>query len=118
MCKFCRETSEDGKEMLFDHGAPFFTVTNSDVLTLVREWESGGLVAEWKVNFGSFNCVSKIFVNIQQVYNNSVQKYICASFYFLSRHLSIVLEFEDVLSINFNSLELRVAIPQLFVVLA
>ncbi|GAY49404.1 hypothetical protein CUMW_118840 [Citrus unshiu] len=61
-----RETSEDGNEMLFDHGAPFFTVTNNDVLALVREWESGGLVAEWKVNLGSFDCVSKKFVNIQQ----------------------------------------------------
>ncbi|KAH9723862.1 fad/nad(p)-binding oxidoreductase family protein [Citrus sinensis] len=61
-----RETSEDGKEMLFDHGAPFFTVTNNDVLALVCEWESGGLVAEWKVNLGSFDCVSKKFVNIQQ----------------------------------------------------
>ncbi|KDO53433.1 hypothetical protein CISIN_1g020469mg [Citrus sinensis] len=61
-----RETSEDGNEMLFDHGAPFFTVTNNDVLALVREWESGGLVAEWKVNLGSFDRVSKKFVNIQQ----------------------------------------------------
>ncbi|KAK7848939.1 protoporphyrinogen oxidase 2 [Quercus suber] len=43
-----REVSEDGKELVFDHGAPFFTVNNAEVLGLVREWESRGLVAEWK----------------------------------------------------------------------
>ncbi|XP_044499820.1 renalase isoform X1 [Mangifera indica] len=61
-----REISEDGKELLFDHGAPYFTVSNPDVLELVHEWESGGLVAEWKVNFSSFDCVSSKFVDIQQ----------------------------------------------------
>ncbi|KAJ4726577.1 FAD/NAD(P)-binding oxidoreductase family protein [Melia azedarach] len=61
-----RETSEGGQELLFDHGAPYFTVTNTDALALVREWESGGLVNEWKVNFGSFNFVSKQFVDMQQ----------------------------------------------------
>ncbi|KAK8295886.1 hypothetical protein V6Z11_D05G087500 [Gossypium hirsutum] len=43
-----REISEDGRELLFDHGAPYFTVTNLDVLSVVTEWESRGLVAEWK----------------------------------------------------------------------
>ncbi|XP_031281423.1 uncharacterized protein LOC116139921 isoform X1 [Pistacia vera] len=62
-----REISEDGKELLFDHGAPYFTVSNPDVLELVREWESVGLVAEWKVNFSSFDCVFNKFVDIQQV---------------------------------------------------
>ncbi|PPD86178.1 hypothetical protein GOBAR_DD16882 [Gossypium barbadense] len=52
-----REISEDGKELLFDHGAPYFTVTNPDVLSVVTEWESRGLVAEWKSNFGSFDCL-------------------------------------------------------------
>ncbi|KAH7543906.1 hypothetical protein JRO89_XS15G0058500 [Xanthoceras sorbifolium] len=69
-----REISEDGKELLFDHGAPFFTVSNADVLALVREWESGGLVAEWKVNFGSYDCISKKFVDVQE--NGTSKKYV------------------------------------------
>ncbi|KAF9667017.1 hypothetical protein SADUNF_Sadunf16G0289100 [Salix dunnii] len=61
-----REISEDGKELLFDHGAPFFSVSNCDVLKLVHEWESKGLVAEWKENFGSFDCISKKFLENDQ----------------------------------------------------
>ncbi|KAG5255257.1 renalase [Salix suchowensis] len=61
-----REISEDGKELLFDHGAPFFSVSNCDVLKLVHEWESKGLVAEWKENFGSFDCISKKFLDNDQ----------------------------------------------------
>ncbi|EXB42559.1 hypothetical protein L484_011332 [Morus notabilis] len=61
-----REVSEDGKELLFDHGAPFFTVSNTEVLGLVQEWESRGLVAEWKENFGSFDCASTKFIDRQQ----------------------------------------------------
>uniref|UniRef100_A0A6N2KLI4 Amine oxidase domain-containing protein n=1 Tax=Salix viminalis TaxID=40686 RepID=A0A6N2KLI4_SALVM len=62
-----REISEDGKELLFDHGAPFFSVSNCDVLKLVHEWESKGLVAEWKENFGSFDCISKKFLDNDQI---------------------------------------------------
>ncbi|XP_050279438.1 uncharacterized protein LOC126720717 isoform X1 [Quercus robur] len=61
-----REVSEDGKELVFDHGAPFFTVNNAEVLGLVREWESRGLVAEWKQNFGSFDCSSNKFFDMEQ----------------------------------------------------
>ncbi|KAB1216961.1 hypothetical protein CJ030_MR4G016026 [Morella rubra] len=61
-----REVTEDGKELLFDHGAPFFSVSNAQVLSLVREWESRGLVAEWSENFGAFDCISHDFVDIQQ----------------------------------------------------
>ncbi|GLT53927.1 hypothetical protein SLA2020_271610 [Shorea laevis] len=61
-----REVAEDGKELVFDHGAPYFSVSNAEVLGLVREWESRGLVAEWKENFGSFDCSSNKFVDIQQ----------------------------------------------------
>lgn len=61
-----REISEDGKELLFDHGASFFSASNSDVLRLVHEWESKGLVEEWKENFGSFDCISKKFLDIEQ----------------------------------------------------
>lgn len=60
-----REISEDGRELLFDHGAPYFTVTNPDVLSVVTEWESRGLVAEWKSNFGSFDCFTNKFVNTE-----------------------------------------------------
>ncbi|KAK8261236.1 hypothetical protein V6Z12_D13G173500 [Gossypium hirsutum] len=60
-----REISEDGRELLFDHGAPYFTVTNPDVLSVVTEWESRGLVAEWKSNFGSFDCFTNKIVNIE-----------------------------------------------------
>ncbi|XP_050218807.1 uncharacterized protein LOC126669392 [Mercurialis annua] len=61
-----REITEDGKELLFDHGAPFFTVNNGDVSRLVDEWESKGVVAEWKDSFGSFDCLSKQFIDIEQ----------------------------------------------------
>ncbi|CAN1335727.1 PSPTO_1126 [Linum perenne] len=61
-----RETCEDGKELLFDHGAPFFCATNNDVLNLVHDWESKGLVAEWKHSFGDFDFLSKGFLNIEQ----------------------------------------------------
>lgn len=57
---------------MFDHGAPYFSVSNAEVLGLVREWESRGLVAEWKENFGSFDCISNKFVDIQQVYSYSL----------------------------------------------
>uniref|UniRef100_A0A2P2PJY8 Amine oxidase domain-containing protein n=1 Tax=Rhizophora mucronata TaxID=61149 RepID=A0A2P2PJY8_RHIMU len=61
-----RETCEDGTELLFDHGAPFFSVSNADVLSLVHEWELKGLVAEWKQNFGSFDCLSRKFLALEQ----------------------------------------------------
>ena len=62
-----REVSEYGKELVFDHGAPYFTVNNAEVLGLVRGWESRGLVAEWKQNFGSFDCSSNKFFDMEQV---------------------------------------------------
>lgn len=84
-----REISEDGKELLFDHGAPYFTVSNPDVLELVHEWESGGLVAEWKVNFSSFDCVSNKFFDIQQVCGHSLYMYSCSRLYMLCRHVCL-----------------------------
>ena len=63
-----REITEEGKELFFDHGAPLFTVSNPDVLDIVSEWESRGLVAEWKENFASFDCISRKFVEFEQVY--------------------------------------------------
>ncbi|XP_057457870.1 uncharacterized protein LOC130748654 [Lotus japonicus] len=60
-----REKTEDGKELHFDHGAPFFSVSKSEVLCLVQEWESRGLVAEWKEKFGAFDFHTLKF-NIEQ----------------------------------------------------
>ncbi|KAL3736047.1 hypothetical protein ACJRO7_025058 [Eucalyptus globulus] len=66
-----RETTGDGKELLFDHGAPFFTMSNcSEALGLVREWESRGLIAEWKQKFGSFDCIAKTFTETEQEGSN------------------------------------------------
>ncbi|KAK9275042.1 hypothetical protein L1049_022300 [Liquidambar formosana] len=61
-----RELSEDGKELSFDHGAPFFSATNSDVLDLIHGWEARGLVAEWKENFGMFDPITKKFVDFEK----------------------------------------------------
>ncbi|XP_071724587.1 uncharacterized protein [Rutidosis leptorrhynchoides] len=69
-----RETTEDGKELFFDHGAPFFNVNDSDALALVQDWESKGLVAEWKENFGSLDRSSSKFVDIEQ--NGLIKKYV------------------------------------------
>ncbi|KAI3980295.1 hypothetical protein MKX01_001366 [Papaver californicum] len=56
-----RETTEDGKELMFDHGAPFFTIKDNGVMDLVREWEQRGFVAEWKEKFGSFDSATAKF---------------------------------------------------------
>ncbi|CAH2033412.1 unnamed protein product [Thlaspi arvense] len=61
-----REIGQDGEELTFDHGAPFFCVSNSDALALVHEWESRGLVSQWKQAFGSFDCASNKFLGIQK----------------------------------------------------
>ncbi|MCI16606.1 hypothetical protein A2U01_0037750, partial [Trifolium medium] len=58
--------TEDGKELHFDHGAPFFSVSNPEVVRLVQEWESRGLVAEWKEKFGSFDFQTLKFDSIEQ----------------------------------------------------
>jgi hypothetical protein len=62
-----REKTEDGKELHFDQGAPLFSVSKSEVLRLVQEWESRGLVAEWKEKFGSFDFQTLKFNSIEQV---------------------------------------------------
>ncbi|XP_058219068.1 uncharacterized protein LOC131329734 [Rhododendron vialii] len=69
-----RETTVDGRELLFDHGAPYFTASNVDVLGLIHDWESRGLVAEWKENFGSFDFGSKQFGNIEK--EGPIKKYV------------------------------------------
>ncbi|KAI4342435.1 hypothetical protein MLD38_027063 [Melastoma candidum] len=58
-----RRESADGKELLFDHGAPFFTVRETATLSgLLQEWERKGLIAEWKGKFGSFDCHTRQFL--------------------------------------------------------
>ncbi|KAG8657806.1 hypothetical protein MANES_03G083000v8 [Manihot esculenta] len=47
-----REIAEDGKELLFDHGAPFFSISNTDVLRLVHEWELKGVESKFGVGVG------------------------------------------------------------------
>ncbi|OVA14984.1 hypothetical protein BVC80_67g2 [Macleaya cordata] len=69
-----REMTEDGKELFFDHGAPFFTVTDTSAMDLVREWEERGLIAEWKENFGSFDCATAQFVDFDK--DGSTKKYV------------------------------------------
>ncbi|KAL7142997.1 hypothetical protein ABFS83_08G161700 [Erythranthe nasuta] len=71
-----RENSEDGRELVFDHGAPYFSVnpSNLEVQNLVTDWESRGLVAEWKEKFGSFDFRSKMFATIDEEGSN--KKYV------------------------------------------
>ncbi|KAL2331131.1 hypothetical protein Fmac_018712 [Flemingia macrophylla] len=61
-----REKTEDGTELHFDHGAPFFSVSQSEVLHLVKDWELRGFIAEWKEKFGSFDFHNLKFNNIEQ----------------------------------------------------
>lgn len=61
-----RERTEDGMELHFDHGAPFFSISKSEVLRQVQEWESRGLVAEWKEKFGSFDFQTLKFNSTEQ----------------------------------------------------
>ena len=46
---------DDGTELRFDHGAPYFTVSNDEVARVVGGWEARGLVAEWKAMFACFD---------------------------------------------------------------
>lgn len=61
-----REITEDGKELLFDHGAPFFSVDDNEVMNLVSEWEARGLVAEWKEKFGCFDQIGAKFIDLEK----------------------------------------------------
>ncbi|XP_076903137.1 uncharacterized protein LOC143558115 [Bidens hawaiensis] len=61
-----REIAEDGRELYFDHGAPCFSTTNADVEEMIKGWETRGLVAEWTQNFGSFDFITKKFVNLEK----------------------------------------------------
>ncbi|KAJ4837729.1 hypothetical protein Tsubulata_038112 [Turnera subulata] len=73
-----RETAEDGTEVSFDHGAPYFSVSggNAPVLALLREWESKGLVAEWNHTFGSFDFLSREFLDIEKPGETMNKRYV------------------------------------------
>ncbi|CAI9757822.1 unnamed protein product [Fraxinus pennsylvanica] len=66
--RFFREIAEDGRELLFDHGVPCFSLnaSNSEVQSLVNNWKSRGFVAEWKEKFDSFDCGAKKFLKIEE----------------------------------------------------
>ncbi|RRT82606.1 hypothetical protein B296_00000121, partial [Ensete ventricosum] len=63
---WCRETTEDGRVLFFDHGAPYFSVSDKEVMGVVRSWEARGLVSEWQVPFGSFDQSTGKFVDFEK----------------------------------------------------
>ena len=62
-----REVMEDGTELRFDHGAPYFTVTNDEVAQVVGGWEARGIVAEWKAMFACFDRATGKFTDFEKV---------------------------------------------------
>ncbi|KAK9085872.1 hypothetical protein Sjap_026283 [Stephania japonica] len=67
-----KEIIEDGKKVFFDHGAPFFTIRDNDVMSLVCKWESRALVTQWKESFGCVDCVSRKFVDNEKEGTNKM----------------------------------------------
>lgn len=63
----CREMTEDGRDLFFDHGAPYFSVTDKEVMGLVNSWQARGIVAEWRVPFGCFDRSAEKFVDLEKV---------------------------------------------------
>ncbi|KAG6494701.1 renalase-like [Zingiber officinale] len=61
-----REMTEDGRDLFFDHGAPFFSVADEEVMGLVNSWQARGLVAEWRVPFGCFDRSAEKFVDLEK----------------------------------------------------
>lgn len=57
-----RENGGDGSELMFDHGAQYFTVKTAEVQHLVDKWQASGLVADWEGRFGSLNVATGDFV--------------------------------------------------------
>ncbi|KAG8061098.1 hypothetical protein GUJ93_ZPchr0003g16989 [Zizania palustris] len=69
-----REVMEDGTELRFDHGAPYFTVSNNEVARVVNGWEARGLVAEWKAMFACFDREAGKFTNYEK--EETTKKYV------------------------------------------
>lgn len=57
-----REKVEDGSELMFDHGAQYFTVKTAEVQQLVDKWQASGIVADWEGRFGTLNVATGEFV--------------------------------------------------------
>jgi predicted NAD/FAD-dependent oxidoreductase len=57
-----REKADDVSELMFDHGAQYFTVKTAEVQQLVDKWQASGLVADWEGRFGSLNVATGDFV--------------------------------------------------------
>ncbi|KAJ3670018.1 hypothetical protein LUZ60_010342 [Juncus effusus] len=60
-----REKLEDGTELYFDHGAPYFTVSNADVANLIKSWENRGFISEWNERFRVFDFSTKKFADLE-----------------------------------------------------
>ncbi|TVT98412.1 hypothetical protein EJB05_56273, partial [Eragrostis curvula] len=69
-----RETMEDGTELRFDHGAPYFTVSNDEVARVLSGWEARGIVAEWKAMFACFDRATGKFTDFEKV--GDTKKYV------------------------------------------
>ncbi|PWZ56967.1 Renalase [Zea mays] len=69
-----REVMEDGSELRFDHGAPYFTVTNGEVARVVGGWEARGIVAEWKASFACFDLATGKFTDFEK--EGTAKKYV------------------------------------------
>ncbi|KAJ1293324.1 hypothetical protein BS78_01G059300 [Paspalum vaginatum] len=69
-----REVMEDGTELQFDHGAPYFTVSNDEVARVVSGWEARGIVAEWKATFASFDLATGKFTEFEK--EGTAKKYV------------------------------------------
>uniref|UniRef100_A0A0D9VZT7 Amine oxidase domain-containing protein n=1 Tax=Leersia perrieri TaxID=77586 RepID=A0A0D9VZT7_9ORYZ len=69
-----REVMEDGTELRFDHGAPYFTVSNDEVARIVSGWEARGLVAEWKAMFACFDRQAGKFTDFKK--EETTKKYV------------------------------------------
>jgi predicted NAD/FAD-dependent oxidoreductase len=64
---------DDGTELRFDHGAPYFTVSNDEVARVVGGWEARGLVAEWKAMFACFDRETGKFRDFDKVFKLHTQ---------------------------------------------
>ncbi|XP_062214406.1 uncharacterized protein LOC133915307 isoform X1 [Phragmites australis] len=69
-----RELMEDGTELRFDHGAPYFTVSNDEVARVMSGWEARGIVAEWMAMFACFDRATGKFKDFEK--EGTTKKYV------------------------------------------
>ncbi|GJN23114.1 hypothetical protein PR202_gb10733 [Eleusine coracana subsp. coracana] len=82
------EKMEDGTELRFDHGAPYFTVSNDEVARVVSGWEARGIVAEWKAMFACFDRATGKFTDFEKTEG---QMHLCS--YMLCLVLGVLAKF-------------------------